>query len=370
MRLKNAGRIALVSVFCLLSGIFVQFSYVSEDTEQIYVSDPKLPPYLMDTTAWVDSVFQTLSLEDKLAQSIMLPVYPRLGKSEQKRIDQILQRKKIGGLIFFQGTPYEVATWSKHFQEKSSVPLLIAIDGEWGLSMRLDSTIKYPRQMMLGAIKDNNLIYQMGQDIAKQLQHIGIHVNFAPVADVNNNAGNPVINSRSFGELRDNVALKSIAYSDGMQSKRVIAVAKHFPGHGDTEIDSHHDLPVIKHDKFRIDSIELYPFKRLINSGVGGMMMAHMNVTAIDSTPDLPTSLSALAIDSLLIHKMGFKGLVFTDAMTMKGVTGKYGPIEANIRAYKAGNDILLMPGELNKSLKALVKEVKKEKISLSIVDK
>ena len=206
------------------------------------------------------------------------------------------------------------------YQQQAKTPLLIAMDAEWGLAMRLDSTIRYPRQMMLGAIQNEKLIYDMGCQIAWQLKRMGVQVNFAPVADINNNPGNPVINSRSFGEDRASVTRKSLLYMLGLQDNGIIAVAKHFPGHGDTRVDSHFELPVIRHNQTRLDSIELFPFKELVYSGISGIMTGHLCVPSLDSLELSPSSLSPAIVDTLLKQEMGFKGLIITDAMKMKGI--------------------------------------------------
>ena len=235
--------------------------------------------------------------------------------------------------------------------------------------MRLDSMTRYPRQMMLGAISDDDLIYDMGQDIARELKTLGIHLNFAPVVDVNNNPDNPVINSRSFGEMRNNVARKAMLYMKGMQDAGIMAVAKHFPGHGDTDTDSHYGLPVVHQSRSRLDSIELFPFRALISGGVSGVMVAHLNVLSLDTTPNLPATLSPLIVDSLLQKQMKFKGLVFTDAMGMKGITDVYKPEEANIKAVEAGNDILLMPEDEEETIDDLAKMIKKGEMDESEID-
>lgn len=219
------------------------------------------------------------------------------------------------------------ARLNNRYQAQARVPLMIGFDGEWGLAMRLDSTISFPRQLMLGAISDNDLIYQMGMDIGKQMRRLGIHVNFAPVIDVNNNPNNPVINDRSFGDDVDNVGIKGLAYLHGLQHAGVLACGKHFPGHGDTDTDSHYDLPVIRHSRARLDTIELQPFRQLIKRGMGSTMIAHLSIPALDNTPNLPSTLSPKIVDDLLRKELGFEGLVFTDALNMKGIT-KFSPPE------------------------------------------
>lgn len=354
----------------VLTVIFLQFSFdVESVNESVFTSTEALPPFLTDTVDWSDSVYNTLSLEEKIGQMFMVAAYPNKGEQDKKRVADLITNYHVGGIIFFQGTTQQVADLTKYYQSISKTPLLIAIDGEWGLAMRLSDGIQYPKEMTLGAITDEMLIYQMGRDIAKQLKHIGVHVNFAPVVDINNNALNPVINSRSFGELRANVARKGILYMKGMQDEGVLAFAKHFPGHGDTQTDSHKGLPIINHSANRLDSLELYPFRALINAGVAGVMIAHMNVVSLDTTQGLPSTLSPIIVDSLLQKKMGFKGLVVTDAMEMKGLADYFEPVDANIRAIKAGNDILLMPGDVEETLPAILQAIDSNQINKAIIE-
>ena len=369
--MDKAGRFLIILLLTLSAGIFLQFKVVNYyNIGELLYNERHLPPFLEDSSVWADSLLHQLSIEQKIAQSFMVAVYPNAGEEEKHRVARLIEKEQIGGIIFFQSSPSVVAEWAAYFQSISAIPLLTATDAEWGLAMRFDSTISYPRQMMLGAITDDELIEQMGADIGSQLRQLGIHINFAPVVDVNNNSNNPVINSRSFGEQRDNVALKGMAYSRGLQKAGVLAVAKHFPGHGDTDTDSHLGLPVLLQSATRLDSLELYPFRRIINHGVGGVMMAHMNVLSLDSTPNLPSTLSARIVDSLLLQTMQFKGLIFTDAMNMKGVSALYQPIEANFMAYAAGNDVLLMPHDIAKSIKAIAKAVKKGHLPESSVNR
>lgn len=331
------------------------------------------PSFLEGPSSWVDSVMQSLSLEEKIAQMLMVAAYSNSSKNNKKHeeeTEKTIRNYNIGGLIFFQGTPVRQAQLTNRYQKIAKTPLFIAMDAEWGLAMRLDSTIRYPRQMMLGAIQNEKLIYDMGSQIAWQLKRLGVHINFAPVADINNNAFNPVINSRSFGEDRANVTRKSILYMLGMQDNGIIAVAKHFPGHGDTEIDSHLDLPVIKHPRSRIDSIELFPFKELIYSGISGIMTGHLSVPVLDSSNKVPASLSAAITDTLLKQEMGFKGLVFTDAMNMKGITNYVKSDTAVMRAFLAGNDIILMPADVQLAIKSIKELIDKGMVSADEIDK
>lgn len=318
------------------------------------------PPFCNSDTAWVDSVFNTLSPDERIAQLLMVQAYSNKGSQHQNEIEELIKNYGIGGLIFMQGGPVRQIDLINRYQNSSKVPLLIAMDAEWSLSMRLDSTVLYPRQMLLGAIQDNQLIYEMGVEFANQLKRVGVHVNFAPVIDVNNNPANPVINDRSFGEDKSNVCIKSFNYMKGMQDNQILATAKHFPGHGDTDVDSHKSLPVIYHDMNRLDSLELFPFRYLIEKGISSIMVAHLFVPAIDSTPNLPTTLSPKAVNQMLKTDLGFKGLVFTDALNMGGVTKYYKPGEADVMALVAGNDVLLFPNEVG----LVIDEIKKAIIS------
>jgi len=292
---------------------------------------------------YIDAVYESMSLEDKIAQTIMIRAHSNKTAQYHKMVENTIKQYNVGGLCFFQGGPARQIDLINKYQSVSQIPLLIAIDGEWGAAMRLDSLWKFPRQMTLGAIQNDSLIYQMGIEIARQMTLLGVNINFAPVADVNNNYLNPVINSRSFGEKPDNVANKSIMYMQGMQNNGVIACAKHFPGHGDTDADSHKKLPTINCDSAELAQIHLYPFQKLIDAGIGSIMVAHLNVPAIDPG-GFATTLSQLAIENLLKKQMNFEGLIVTDALEMKGVTNYFDGGDLAVKAFNAGNDILLMP--------------------------
>lgn len=318
---------------------------------------------------WVDSVMNTLSLEEKIGQLFMVAAYSNKDQQHIDEISYIIKKYKIGGLIFFQGGPVRQANLTNLYQSKSKVPLLIAIDGEWGLGMRLDSTISYPRQMMLGAVQNDSLIYYMGSDIAEQMKRLGIHINFAPVVDVNNNPNNPVINSRSFGEDRENVSNKGIMYMRGMQDNGLLTTAKHFPGHGDTDSDSHYTLPSVNHDRARLDSVELYPFKKLFDARASGVMVAHLNVPALGTQPETPTTLTKSVVTDLLKEEMGFEGLIFTDALNMKGATKYFKAGEIEAKALEAGNDVLLFPVSVSKAISKIKKNVRKGIITKERID-
>lgn len=333
-------------------------------------------PFSIENNPWVDSVMGTLSPDERISQLFMVAAYsdPVAGKVPKPEnhfteIDTLIKNYKIGGLIFFQGGPQKQAELTNYYQSVSKTPLLIAIDGEWGLAMRLDSTVKYPRQMMLGAISDDSLIYKMGADIAQQCKRIGIHINFAPVVDINNNPKNPVIGSRSFGENKENVVRKGIAYMRGLQDNSVLATVKHFPGHGDTDKDSHKELPSVKYSRERLDKVELYPFRELFREGAGSVMVAHLYVPVLDSTPNLASTLSRPVVTDLLKSELGYRGLVFTDALNMKGVSSYYKPGEVDLKALLAGNDVLLFAEDIPEAIKKIKEAVDSNLISQEEID-
>ncbi len=305
---------------------------------------------------WVDSVFLHMTEEERIGQLLMIRAHSDKDSAYEQMVEDQIRRYKVGGLCFFQGTPERQAALTNRYQAASGIPLMIAMDAEWGLGMRLkESTIAFPKQLMLGAIRDNRLIYDMGLEIARQCRRLGVQVNFAPVADVNNNPENPVINERSFGEDRFNVAAKCFQYVQGLQDGGVMACAKHFPGHGDTNVDSHFDLPLIQHSPERLDSLELFPFRVLSQYGVGAMMVAHLNVPALDPRPNRPTTLSRGTVYDLLREEMDFDGLIFTDGMEMQGVAKYFQPGEADVEALRAGNDVVLLPGNVGAAVGAIL---------------
>jgi len=301
------------------------------------------PPFINpESQRWADSVFQTLSYEEKIGQLFMISARSD-SAANISEIEKLICDYHIGGIMYLKGTPTRQAELTNYFQHYARVKLLIAIDGEWGLSMRLDSAIRFPRQMTLGAMNDESLIYEMGKEIGQQCKRIGIHINFAPVLDINNNPLNPVINSRSFGEDKEDVWRKGFLYMKGMQDKGVLACGKHFPGHGNTDTDSHYALPVINQSVAEMDTVELYPFRKLFNEGLGSVMVAHLFIPSFDTTSGQASTLSKIIVDSLLRNAMGFSGLVFTDALNMKGVSAYYNPGTLEVKALQAGNDVLLM---------------------------
>ncbi len=305
---------------------------------------------------WADSVFNTLTLDQKIGQLFMVAAYSNKDDAHRAEIEDLVTNYHIGGLIWMQGGPMRQAQLCNRYQALAKVPLINTIDGEWGLAMRLDSTTKFPKQMTLGALQNDSLIYTMGTEIARQCKRIGLQLNFAPVIDVNNNPKNPVISNRSFGEDKYAVARKGIAYMKGMQDHGVMANAKHFPGHGDTESDSHLTLPLISASRQRIDSLELYPFRELMQQGLSSLMVAHLYIPAIDTTKNRASTLSNKVVTDLLKRDMNFKGLIFTDALNMKGVSSFYTPGEVDLKALLAGNDVLLFAENVPKAV-AKIKE-------------
>ncbi|MCU0468732.1 MAG: serine hydrolase [Arcicella sp.] len=332
-------------------------------------AQPNFPPPPAFTTnsslpenLWVDSVFATMDNDQKIGQFFMVAINPTHGEAHYKRIENLIQTNHIGGLIFFQGEPYSYANLNNRFQSTAKIPLLVGIDGEWGLAMRVNSTMAFPKQITLGAIQDNSLIYRMGGEIARQCKRLGIHLNFAPVVDINSNPNNPVIGYRSFGELRENVALKSSAYMKGMQNNQLLACAKHFPGHGDTQGDSHFTLPQVSYTSERLKNVELYPFQQLINDSIKTVIVGHLQVPFYDWRP---ATLSQSIITNLLKTEMGFKGLVITDALNMRGVRHGQGITsgEVDLQAFIAGNDILLYSENIPEGIRKI-----KEAITAGLV--
>jgi len=319
---------------------------------------------------WVDSVFKKLTKKQRIAQLFMVRAHTNLGQDYIDSVAKVVKKEKLGGVVLFQGGPLRHAYLINKYQRLAKVPLFMALDGEWGLGMRLmDSTISFPYQMALGAIQDERLIYQMGQEVAGHFKRLGLNINFAPDVDVNNNPNNPVINYRSFGENKENVTRKGGAYMKGMMDSGILTTLKHFPGHGDTDVDSHVDLPKLNFTAGRLDSLEMYPFRELIKQGAPGVMVAHMNIPALDSTAHLPSSLSKDIITGILKSRLGFRGLAFTDAMDMKGVVKYFEDGEADVRAIIAGNDVLELSENSKRAIKKVRKAIRKKRISRDELD-
>ena len=304
---------------------------------------------------WVDSIYSSMSLKEKVGQLFMVQVMSNQDNKTKSKIIELVRDHHIGGIIYSLGGPVRQAKLNNELQSLSKVPMLIGMDAEWGLSMRLDSTYAFPWNMTMGAIKDNKLIEQAGRQIGEHNKRIGVHFNFAPVVDINTNPKNPIIGNRSFGEDKDNVTEKALAFMKGMQSTGVLANAKHFPGHGDTDQDSHKTLPTINFDEERIDAVELYPYKKLIAEGLSSVMVAHLNVPSLESRKGYPSSLSYHIVTEILKNRLGFKGLIFTDALDMNGVSNFTTSAEVDLAAFKAGNDVLLMSKNVPLGISKLV---------------
>lgn len=313
---------------------------------------------------WADSIYNKLNEQERIGQLFMVAAYSGGENFNQPLIEKLLQNHQIGGVIFMQGTAEKQAELTNKYQSMAQVPLWIGMDAEWGLGMRLTGVKNYPRQMMIGATADTALMYEIGAASAAQCKRLGVHVNFAPDIDVNNNPANPVINFRSFGEDKEQVSRMGIAYMKGLQDNGVLACAKHFPGHGDVATDSHLDLPVINKSLAQLKEVELYPFKKLMEAGVQSVMIAHLSVPAIDNTPHLPTTLSYKTVTDLLKKEMGFKGLIFTDALNMKGVTKYFPDGETDLRAFLAGNDVLLFSQDVPLAIKKIEQAIADGKVS------
>ena len=320
-----------------------------------------------DAKSWVDSVFNSLNNDQRIAQLMVLressytkngPVY------YDSLITDAINRYNIGGIVFFQGSPEKQASLLNSFQSIAQTPLMVCIDGEWGLGMRFDSVKSLNHQMMMGAVNDPNLIYEYGKLVAEQCKRMGIHVNYAPVVDINNNPDNPVINDRSFGEDKYKVADYGVAYMKGMQDNGVLACAKHFPGHGDVSVDSHLDLPVINKSMAQLENLELYPFKKMIAAGVGSMMIAHLYIPAIDSTANTATSLSKKNVTGLLRDELHYDGLTFTDALGMKGVAKFFPGGQIAAQSLIAGNDMLCLPEDVPDAIAKIKDAITDNKLS------
>ena len=321
---------------------------------------------------WVDSVFASLTPDQRIAQLMVVRLSERTSTGilfYDKKVTELVKKYNIGGVCLFQGNPTLQAATVNSLQAIAKTPIMMCIDGENGLGMRFDSIIPLNRQMMMGAVQDETIIYNYGKLVGEQCKRAGIHVNYAPVVDVNNNPNNPVINDRSFGEDKYKVASYGIAYMKGMQDVGVMACAKHFPGHGDVDVDSHKDLPVINKTIAQLDSLEFYPFKQIFKAGIGSVMIAHLSIPAIDNTPNKPTSISYKNVTELMRNKMGYQGLTFTDALEMQGVKKFYPDGEASVESIIAGNDMLCLPGDVPMSIIKIKEAIKKKKLSWADIE-
>lgn len=363
--------------------MIVVFGLIAFKQQDAYADDPdrspaqiskfdlaQNPAFLNDTNSkWVDSIFNSLTPEERIGQLFMVAAWSNKDKKHETEISELIKNQKVGGLIFMQGGPVRQVNLTNRYQNESKVPLLIGMDAEWGPVMRIDSCINFPHQMQLGAMDNDSLVYWYGVEMARQCSLLGVNVSFSPVADVNNNPNNPVIGTRAFGENKYDVAEKAIMYSNGLQDNHILACGKHFPGHGDTDSDSHKTLPQINATRQRLDSLELYPFREMIRSGVGSMMVAHLYIPALDTTQNQATTLSRYVVDTLLKQEMRFKGLVFTDALNMKGVSKYYGVGELDVKALVAGNDVILFSGDVPKAITLIQEAITKGEITQAEID-
>lgn len=320
-----------------------------------------------DRSGWVDSVLSAMTLDEMIGQLIMVRAN-NPNEAYFSVIDTYIRDYGIGGVTFFGGKPYRQAVQANAWQKSSKVPLLVSIDAEWGLGMRLDSTVSFPYPMTLGAIRDDSLLVEMGRQVGQQLRRLGIQMNFAPVVDINSNPANPVIHMRSFGEDRTRVTNKGKAYMQGLMQAGVLVTAKHFPGHGDTDTDSHFTLPLIRYGQSRLDSIELYPFRELISAGLTGVMIAHLYIPSLEPAENTPSTLSRAIVTDLLQKELGFQGLIITDALDMKGVTKYYPPGEIEVKALEAGNDILLLSVDVPVAITSIRKAIDQGRISEDVI--
>ncbi|GGF35213.1 glycoside hydrolase family 3 N-terminal domain-containing protein [Echinicola rosea] len=349
--------------------VFFQLSFGFEKKSSEHLGDPLRSRDYVAQKKWVDSVFNSLTFEERLGQLFMVAAYSNRGEAHKQKIAKLIREEQLGGLIFFQGGPVRQAHLTNYYQSITKTPLMIAMDAEWGVSMRLDSVIQFPKQMTLGAIRDDELIYDMGTEIARQFKELGMHINFAPVVDVNSNPNNPVIGYRAFGEQKEKVAKKAVAYMKGLQDHGIMANAKHFPGHGDTDSDSHYTTPVINNAKEQIQDVDLYPYRQLIKENLMSVMVAHLHIPSLGTTSGKPTTLTPAVVNDLLKKDMGFEGLVFTDALNMRGVSDLHAPGEVDLLALLAGNDVLLYAEDVPKSKRLILQAVADGRISKDQID-
>lgn len=329
-----------------------------------------VPFYQKQYEHWADSVIEKLSPEERIGQLFMVAAYSDTAHHKNvEEVTKLIQEQEIGGLIFFKGGPVAQAELTNSYQGMSKVPLLIGMDAEWGLAMRLDSVPRFPFQMTMGAMSNDSLVYKMAAELARECKRLGVQEDFAPVIDINDNPENPVIGMRSFGEDKLHVADMGLAYMKGLQDEHVLACGKHFPGHGDTKTDSHLSLPIVDYPVSRLDTLELYPFIQLFKKGLGSVMVAHLYIPSLDSTKNRASTLSPKIVDSLLKHQLNFNGLIYTDALNMQGVAKYYAPGIVDVKALLAGNDVLLFSQDVPKAIEEIKKAIKKKEITQEEID-
>ncbi|WP_295221527.1 glycoside hydrolase family 3 N-terminal domain-containing protein [uncultured Chryseobacterium sp.] len=345
------------------------FLFLSSELTAQYVPKDLSKKEMKKADEWVNKTYRNLSQDEKLGQLFIVALYTNRGENEIEKVRSIVSNDKIGGLILMQDDAAREISLVNEFQQKSKVPLMIGMDAEWGLFQRIPAAHKFPWAITLGAIQDKSLIEQMAAKIAEDCQRMGINWDFAPVVDVNTNPNNPIIGNRSFGSEVNNVVNSALSYANGLQNNNILAAIKHFPGHGDTNTDSHLDLPVVSHNLERLNSVEIAPFKALMDKGIGGVMVAHLYVPALESGKGIPASVSKNIITGLLKDKLGYKGLIITDALNMGAVANKYKPGELDAMAFKAGNDIMLFSQGVAEGKKLIQKAIDKGEIPQSRVE-
>ena len=348
------------NISCILVFIFGCVGYLqAQFTPKNFTKD-------LDKKAvkYADSLYAKLNMDERIGQLYIVALYTNKDQNHISGVRKLVEQEKIGGIILMQDDAEQEIALVNEFQKKSRVPMLFGMDAEWGLYQRIKTAHKFPWAMTLGAIQDNNLVYEMASKIAEDTKKMGIYWNFAPVVDVNTNPKNPIIGNRSFGSDVQNVIAKSLAYAQGLQDNGVLAAIKHFPGHGDTDVDSHLDLPVVKHSLERLNKIELAPFKALMDKKIGGAMIAHLYVPQLEKGKNIPASISYDIVTNLLKNKFRYEGLVITDALNMNAVAKKYPAGELDLRAFKAGNDVLLFSQDVPTGKKLIKEAIQKGEIS------
>lgn len=351
--MKNNISCILVFIFGCVGYLQAQFSpkNITKDLDKKAVK-------------YADSLYAKLSMDERIGQLYIVALYTNKDQNHISGVRKLVEQERIGGIILMQDDAEQEIALVNEFQKKSRVPMLFGMDAEWGLYQRIKTAHKFPWAMTLGAIQDNNLVYEMASKIAEDAKKMGIYWNFAPVVDVNTNPKNPIIGNRSFGSDVQNVIAKSLAYAQGLQDNGVLAAIKHFPGHGDTDVDSHLDLPVVKHSLERLNKIELAPFKALMDKKIGGAMIAHLYVPQLEKGKNIPASISYDIVTNLLKNKFQYEGLVITDALNMNAVAKKYPAGELDLRAFKAGNDVLLFSQDVPTGKKLIKEAIQKGEIS------
>ncbi len=349
--------------------LLLLFSYSLQSLSAQYQPKNWTSKQIKDANNWVDKTYESLSQDEKLGQLFIVALYTNKGEEYIETVRNLVKNEQLGGLILMQDDAEREIKLLNEFQKASKIPMMIGMDAEWGLFQRIPTAHKFPWAMTLGAIQDKKLIYEMAAKIAEDSKRMGINWDFAPVVDVNTNPNNPIIGNRSFGSEVDNVVKSATAYTNGLQDQNILAAIKHFPGHGDTSTDSHLDLPVVSHNLKRLEQIELAPFKALMDKNVGGVMIAHLYVPALESEKGIPASLSKKIITGLLKEKYGYKGLIITDALNMGAVAKRYKPGEVDALAFKAGNDIMLFSDGVKEGKRLIQKAIDDKEISQNRIE-